>query len=313
MHLELSDFLHKEIPEFDAFLQSRPSTHYKVFKIPKRKIGFRVIAQPTPQVKAVQSQIVSFLEKKSKIHPCSMAYQKGCSIKKNALAHSDCEFILKVDLENFFNSINPEMLFNALESQSIVISDDDKFILEECLFWNRSKKRTSKLILSVGAPSSPYLSNIVMYDFDRVINKICINLNVNYTRYADDLTFSTKEKNVLSEIIPKIREALKTFFTSKIIINESKTIFSSKAHNRHVTGITLTNNNKISVGREKRRYISALIHKFKNSLLDESDIYHLQGLFSFACHIEVDFKKRMKKKYGDDVVHNLIKYSSREN
>lgn len=49
---------------------------------------------------------------------------------------------------------------------------------------------------------------------------------------------------------------------SAININTQKTVFSSKAHNRHVTGVTLTNDNKISIGRKRKRLISSMVHKF---------------------------------------------------
>ncbi|NAX35879.1 reverse transcriptase domain-containing protein, partial [Vibrio sp. V29_P1S30P107] len=133
-----------------------------------------------------------------------------------------------------------------------------------------------------------------------------------YTRYADDLTFSTTHKNILFQHLNEVRKVLKKEFGARLVLNESKTVFSSKAHNRHVTGVTLTNNNKISLGRDKKRYISSLIHKFKLGLLDQEDIYHLQGLISYAKHIEVRFLRNMSLKYGANVLDSIRKYSGED-
>ena len=64
----------------------------------------------------------------------------------------------------------------------------DKFFIEKILFWQPIKHRKTKLILSVGAPSSPVISNFCMYEFDNRIHAACNKLEITYTRYADDLT-----------------------------------------------------------------------------------------------------------------------------
>ena len=294
--------------DFDALLASYPSKHYKVFNIPKRKFGFRVIAQPTPEVKHVQREIVKILAPHVKIHSAAMAYVKNVSIKTNALKHRDSSFLLKTDLENFFNSIKPKMLFDALKSQGVSIWPFDEHLLKQFLFWNRSKKEGGRLRLSVGAPSSPFISNLIMYDFDIKIEELCKSKEINYSRYADDLTFSSNKKGVLFSLLKELKKILHDEFNSNLTLNESKTVFSSKAYNRHVTGVTITNNNKLSVGRERKRYISALIHKFKHKQLSSDDINHLKGLLSFVLHIEPDFVQRMIKKYGVETIAKINKY-----
>jgi RNA-directed DNA polymerase len=308
MRLNLRKYLVANNDNFISLFNSRPSTHYKVFKIPKRTVGFRVIAQPTPEVKHIQKQLVDILSPHILIHDAAMAYIKGVSIKTNAYKHSKSDFLLKTDFDNFFNSITPEMLFESLKLQEIKISPSDKNVLKEFLFWNRTKKEHGKLILSVGAPSSPFISNLIMCSFDKRIEQYCSQKEIIYTRYADDLTFSSNKKGILFTLLKDLRVILNDEFNKNITLNESKTVFSSKAHNRHVTGVTITNNNKLSIGREKKRYISALIHKFKNDKLSIDDIQHLKGLLSFASHIEGEFIERMNIKYGRTTVTSIIKY-----
>ncbi|MDC5854882.1 retron St85 family RNA-directed DNA polymerase [Vibrio europaeus] len=309
MDLKLYQYLEVRNSNFKELLEATPSKHYKVYKIPKKRLGFRTIAQPTPSVKHIQTQIVDYLASRVSIHKSATAYVSGKSVKDNAIKHVKSDYLLKVDLENFFNSITPKMLFKSLKSQGLEISQTDANVLKQFLFWNISKKQNGKLVLSVGAPSSPFISNLVMYSFDKRMFKLCQKSDVMYSRYADDLTFSTTKKDILFEHLHSVRKSLKKEFGARLVLNESKTVFSSKAHNRHVTGITLTNNNKISLGRERKRYISALIHKFKHGALDTEDTFHLQGLISYAKHIEPRFIGRMSAKYGDNVLKAIIKYS----
>jgi RNA-directed DNA polymerase len=141
-----------------------------------------------------------------------------------------------------------------------------------------------------------------MYFFDESIRKACLDLNVTYTRYADDLTFSSNTKNVLFKVPEIVKKLLRDCFGGSITVNEVKTVFSSKAHNRHITGITVTNDNKLSIGRQRKRYISSLIYQFSINQLDQEYIKHLQGLIAFCLNIEPDFVERMKKKYSTEII-----------
>ncbi|MEC6897614.1 retron St85 family RNA-directed DNA polymerase [Photobacterium piscicola] len=292
------------------YLAKNPSKHYKTYKIPKRRFGFRIIAQPTPQLKLIQRKIVEMLKVHLKVHPAAKAYVKNCSIKDNAEVHANSNYLLKLDLENFFNSLTPDMLVKSLLYQGVMISEDEVAGLNELLFWNRTKKKTPNLVLSVGAPSSPFLSNIIMYEFDDIVSARCSELQVSYSRYADDLTFSTLEKGILFDISELIESVLFELYQGRLKLNYSKTTFSSKAHNRHVTGITLTNNNKLSLGRERKRYIRALLHKFSNEALSDYDIQALKGLIGFSRSIEPMFIEKMKIRYGIELFAKLYKQTN---
>jgi RNA-directed DNA polymerase len=311
MELELEKSLASNISEINRLLLQIPSKHYKVYKIPKRTFGFRTIAQPTKKVKLAQKAVVSVLSKHTEVHHAAKAYVKNRSIVDNAKVHQKSTFLLKMDLENFFNSITPKMLFKALQHQGIEVTDKEKYILEQLLFWNRTRKINGKLVLSVGAPSSPYISNLIMYSFDKRITSICKKMGVAYSRYADDLTFSVNKKCVLIPFIDTVKKSLHKEFGNEILINNSKTVLSSKAHNRHVTGITITNDNKLSLGRDRKRYISSLVHKFKLNKIDHDDIVSLKGLVGLSKNIEPKFFDRLILKYGYQVFSDLNKYGNR--
>jgi RNA-directed DNA polymerase len=280
---------------------------YKVYTIPKRTSGRRVIAHPSKELKAIQKTLITLLSERFITHPNSFAYKHGFSIKDNAKQHLNTKYLLKMDFSDFFNSITFELLNYSCVENNVIFSNSELQLLEQLLFWNKTKTINGNLVLSVGAPSSPLISNFVMYKFDVVVSEYCNNNNINYSRYADDITFSTNEKNKLFEVPRTIKNTLEKYYLNKITLNNIKTVFSSKAHNRHITGVTLTNDNKLSIGRDRKRLISALIHKYIINVIKKDDISYLQGLLSFAIHIEPDFRTRMSKKYNVSVIDEILK------
>ncbi|EKO3517935.1 retron St85 family RNA-directed DNA polymerase [Vibrio fluvialis] len=288
--------------ENDLFLEivKAPLT-YKVYSIPKRTIGRRVIAQPKREVKDIQRLAVELLD--LPIHPSALAYRKSLSIKDNAIIHSRNSYLLKMDLSNFFNSITPSIFWKEWKNHSKLPELDYMRLVERIFFWYES----DKLILSVGAPSSPSISNFCMYRFDEKITQICELLNVSYTRYADDMTFSTNTKDILFSFPNLIKDTLNELFNDNIQVNNRKTVFSSKAHNRHVTGITISNQGNLSIGRERKRYIKHLIHQYGLNELSDKEIKHLSGYLAFINHVEPTFIESLKRKYSTLIINKIMK------
>jgi len=304
----LSDTLCMDESDIIKFSSTSPH-RYKTYEIPKRNgKGTRTIAHPAKELKFFQRLIVSHLEDKLTIHECAYAYRKGISIKNNAECHLKTKYLLKMDFENFFPSITPELLFRTLENFNMEPSASDKLILEGFLFWKH--RENSSLKLSIGAPSSPFISNVIMYEFDAAMQETCNAIGITYTRYADDLTFSTNNKDLLFSIPSKTTSLLEKNAIGLIKINQDKTVFSSKAHNRHVTGITLTNDNTLSIGRNRKRLISSMIHQFSHEMLNSNEVSHLQGILSFATHIEPCFYEKMCHKYGKETLIKLKKFQA---
>src|SRR5690606_4714794 len=135
-----------------------------------------------------------------------------------------------------------------------------------------------------------------MYKFDVVLSEFCKKNNISYSRYADDLTFSTKSINALFNLPLIVSKNLKQLYGNSLKVNHLKTSFSSKKHNRHVTGITITNDGKLSLSRKKKRYIRHLIHKFTIESIESNELSYLKGYFSFIQHIEPSFLSRLKSK-----------------
>ena len=234
-----------------------------------------------------------------------MAYVKGKDIKKNAEVHSQNIYFLRMDFTDFFNSITPKIFWNACERAGIEFDWLEKEIIEKTIFWKPSKY-SNNLVLSIGAPSSPFISNFIMYSFDNEIAKYCQERKISYTRYADDLTFSTKLPNVLLDLTRVIGNTLIGFFGNAIKINHLKTAFSSKKHNRHVTGITITNKDELSIGRAKKRYIKHLVHNFIEEKISPDDLNYLRGYLGFIKYVEPKFLASLEKKYTQNVIQKIL-------
>ncbi|MEJ1339682.1 MAG: retron St85 family RNA-directed DNA polymerase [Candidatus Sedimenticola sp. (ex Thyasira tokunagai)] len=300
---QLHEFLCTDRTQIINFASTAPY-RYKVYQIPKRNSTLkRTIAHPSKELKFIQRLLIRILEPSLSIHECAFAYRSGIGIKDNAKEHMHSKYLLKMDFKNFFQSITPDLFFHLLDQKGFDISETDKTLLTGLLFWR--PKRRGGLVLSIGAPTSPMISNFIMNEFDQFINQECNQRSITYTRYADDITFSTLEKGALFSIPELVKKVLHETSDGKILINRDKTVFSSRAHNRHVTGITITNDMKLSIGRNKKRLISSMIHKHSHHLLSKEDFFKLKGLLSYARHIEPLFYSRMKSKYSHELLEEI--------
>lgn len=269
---------------------------YKVFTIPKKNGGVREVAQPAREVKKIQRWIVEKLTPLLPIHEVTTAYKINSSIKKNAGPHADNNFLLKVDFKNFFPSILRSDIERHLDMHCSEHYDESAIaLIAHCLCW--APNRTPPLRLCIGAPSSPLISNSILYSFDSIIFDAAQKNGIIYTRYADDISISCSKRGKLDEMLALIEATLKEMDYPSITINASKTIFASRKGHRFVTGIVLTPEKKLSVGRDRKKLVRAMYYRFRIGLLSEKEQARLAGLLAFVESIEPGFKDRLKNSY----------------
>lgn len=281
------------------FVKTAPH-RYKKYQILKRDgIGKRDIAQPSKELKVIQKYICEnySLISSLPVHSSAKAYRTGVGIKDNAECHKNSRYLLKMDFANFFPSVQSSDLAAHLRVHSKQKLDEEELEnLSRLFFYSKSRKDKS-LVLSIGAPSSPFISNSIMHEFDCIVSEFCTDNNVIYTRYADDLTFSTNTKGFLFNVPKKVEEVLSSLSYPKLEINHKKTVFLSKAYNRHVTGLVISNDGGISIGRKKKRYIKSLVFQYINGQLEEQQTAYLRGYLSFLKGIDLEFIRSIEKKY----------------
>ncbi|WIL43059.1 retron St85 family RNA-directed DNA polymerase [Pantoea agglomerans] len=308
--MELLSFISNGLLLTEAETKKYISTiprRYKKYQIPKRNgHGNRLIAQPAKQVKLLQKAVLNFICQHLQVHESAFAYEENKSIRANALIHCSNQYLLKMDFRNFFLSIKPHNLINYFQTKGVVLTESDIFVIEHLFFWKL--RRNSPLRLSIGAPSSPKLSNVIMYDFDEKISLKCSKMNIIYSRYADDITFSSHVKGSLFEIPRIVRETLNEVNLKNIKINHQKTVFSSRKFNRHITGVTITTEGHLSLGRDRKRLLRSKIHRFINEKLTLKETASLKGELGYAKFIEYSFYQSMIDKYGFDTINKIAKF-----
>lgn len=279
---------------------------YKKYQIPKKKEGeFRTIAHPAKEVKILQRWVIENLLFDLPVHKCATGYVKGSSIKRNAFIHANNTYILKLDFSGFFPSIVPnDFIRHFKKYKADKLSEDELNFVSKILFWKES--RDSGLKLSIGAPSSPIISNTILYDFDSQVNDFCESNEMKYTRYADDICISSPKKNTY-EAYTHIVKILSNIEYPKIKLNESKTLFLSKATKRKITGIVINNSNKLSLGRDRKRLISSMVHHYIIDKPSDEEVEKIRGLLSFANDVEPQFIEKLIAKYGERDISGLFK------
>ena len=278
------------------------SERYKLYKIAKRRGGTRDIAHPSRQLKAIQRWINTALFSNLPIHESATAYKRGASIKLNAMAHVGSYYTTRIDFEDFFHS------FNILDIKLFLQTKNREKNLElsraDINFISKIVCRNGQL--TIGAPSSPYLTNCMMFEFDEQMAKICTDKGAIYTRYADDIFVSGKTKDSIANIELDVKQIVETIDYLNLQINPEKTRHLGKKFKRQITGLVLTSDNKISLGRDRKRYIKSLVFRYKENHLQKDELLKLRGLISFASDVEPAFKQTLLRKYGDTIIDDIM-------
>lgn len=274
---------------------------YKRFKIRKRSGGeYRDVAQPAREVKALQRALVSFLKSSCQIHEAATAYVSGGSIAKNAQPHLGSRYLLKLDFTKFFDSIDiddvVEFLSNTLGDRA---SKSEVELAARAFCWQSSPG--TKLALCIGAPSSPFLSNAIMAPFDRVIASECEARKVTYTRYSDDMTFGALHREALIDVERLVVEMCSGMTHPTLRLNPEKRVLVGRASRLWVTGVCLSTQGELTVGRVRKRGIRAGVKRFLNGELSEAAILKLRGEIAFASSVETQFLDRLYDWYGSRV------------
>jgi Reverse transcriptase (RNA-dependent DNA polymerase) len=274
---------------------SSASHRYKQFTIKKAdRISNRLIEQPSKALKLLQRWLVKRVFDPLPTHPCAHAYVKGRSIATNAAAHREGRYISRLDFENFFPSLTSrdiELLLTRnpiLVGGSVLMEEDFRLVCQLVCRFGR---------LTIGAPSSPTISNKLLYDIDSQLARLATEHNAGYTRYADDLYFSSSQSGVLYVVCKEAERVVADTTSPKLVINNKKTYHGSRKKRMVVTGLRITPQAQVSVGRELKRKIRVFAHKARNTTLGPEDLSWLRGMLAYISSIEPEYARRIRSKY----------------
>lgn len=275
-HLRLS-------PKLVYWLTSDSPARYRIFNIPKKDGSNRTIYAPVYSLKAVQRWVLNNILYKIKVSPYSYGFSKdgkGSPLVQCAEKHKNNLYVLKIDIKGFYPSVKREKVYN--EFTNIGYNSNIANLLTNICVQGET--------LPQGAVTSACLANIICRNLDFRIAGYCNRRDIVFTRYADDMTFSSDNRDVLKSIYGTIRKILKS---EGFLLNESKTRFLSPRCHKRVLGITI-NDNLIKAPKEMKRLIRSMIF---NAFLskDYSSNCTIKGYISYINSIETNYIDKVKK------------------
>lgn len=253
---------------------------YKSFEIPKKAGGTRVIDSPNKQLKRIQTQLgkkvydihKNYIDQKRIASNISHGFETGKSIITNARIHKNKKYLLNIDIANFFSSINfgrVQGYFN--KSQEFMFSKEVSTIISQLVCYEKK--------LPQGAPTSPIISNLIFNIVDLRILSLAKKYKLSYTRYADDMSFSTNNKAFRTDHIEFIQELKVLLKNSGFDINESKTRLEYYSSRQEVIGLTV--NKKINARRKFIKQTRAMVDQ-----LFKTDSFKIDGVIGTEEQLE---------------------------
>lgn len=303
--LSLAKHFRSSTAEISRLVLTAPY-QYKHYQIAKRTGGKRDIHHPTPALKSAQRWLTQCVLSELRVHDSVYSYRTGVGIKHHAAVHVHSNYILHLDFAEFFPSITSawvtDFLLREVSAERLALDPNAIDLVSRLVC--RYSKLDSSMALSIGAPSSPFLSNAILYDFDSYVFTLCSAKDCIYTRYADDIYVSTREKDVLGAVEDEIRRAIDNF-APRLRLNDRKTRHLSKKVHRVVTGLTLSTDRKVSLGRDVKRSIRTQIYLLTIGQLPTGQLSHLCGLVAYASDVEPAYFEALIRKFGADTMDRL--------
>ena len=257
--LELAALSHlREIPHLRMLARTanarralEPGTRfddrYRTYTLPKRSGGTREISVPDDRLKRLHRRLLSGAFDPVPLHDASHGFRKGRSILTNARVHVGCRLVLNVDIKGFF----PNTTYSRVLTACMKVAGGNlsvrgaKLLADICCYGGA---------LPTGAPTSPAIGNLVLRGADAAISKAASASGINYTRYADDLTFS--DDGAAKRIIPFVQRVLGEIGYE---LDAKKTHLYRRGRQQLVTNLVV--NDRVNLRRSDRRRIRAAVER----------------------------------------------------
>ena len=251
-------------------------------KLPKRKVhlGYRTVYSVLPHFASSALKVLKFYLNDLYVpNDCVHGFIKKRNIVTNARMHLNKKLILNVDIKNFFESINIDMVRGVYEK--LGFQKDIAEILSNITTLN------SRLV--AGFSTSPVIANLYCNEMDEELMHVCSQNNITYTRYADDITFSGDKIDILSDV----GEILQRYGFE---INKSKTRYYYRGNGQYVTGLSVEDAVKPRVPKYVKKRLRAEVYSICKYGL-KSNVARILGIDEGGVD-ETMLKKRAAKIIG---------------
>ncbi len=233
---------------------------YKQFPIKKKSGGKRIIEAPLTQLSYLQHLLNILLNIIFQPHRNAMGFVTGKSVVDNARLHTRQNYVFNIDLKDFFPSVEFRRVKTVLQLKPFEMNDELAFLMANLCCHNGR--------LPQGAPTSPTLTNAICQRLDRKLTGIAKRFGCVYTRYADDITFSSMH-NVYQEGSEFRNEVNRVIEKENFSINSAKTRLQKNGYRKEVTGITV--NEKTNLSRRYIRTVRAMLNNWKKYGLKQAE------------------------------------------
>ena len=233
-------------------LSNNLEKHYHNVLIPKRDGSKRKLSVPDLILKSVQKSIADNILSQYPISSYAKAYKIGSNVQRNAQPHVGKKKILKLDIEGFFDHILYSQVKNIVFCEE-KFAEPIRVLLTMLCYYKES--------LPQGAPTSPAITNIIMYDFDEAVGSFCNEKKIAYTRYCDDMTFSGDFDE--GEVIAFVKGELCKL---GLFLKNRKTAVIPASKRQTVTGVVV--NEKLNITKDYKKKIRQEMHYIQKFGLD---------------------------------------------
>lgn len=271
--------------------------HYHRYTISKKSGGQRWISAPKPALKAAQQWVQDNILDKLPLHPSAHGFVRERSIKSNAEPHCQQRVVINLDLQDFF----PTLTFTRVKGLFASLGYSEHIATLLALLTTEPPRAEVSLngktlyvalgerVLPQGACTSPAITNVLCRKFDRRLTGAAKAYGFNFTRYADDLTFSNTVTESVGPLLTLVRSIIKD---EGFIEHPDKTRVMRSGARQEVTGLTV-NGSKPTLSRVERRKLRAILHNVAKHGLDSQNhdklpnfAAHLQGKVAFAAMVD---------------------------
>lgn len=294
---------HSQVPiEILSAVVARQQDGYTEFHLPKRgSRGSRVISAPVGNLAKAQRWILDNLLTSPSAIKHYYAYSGGSSIKACASVHVNAKWLIKLDLKDFFTSISEERvfaIFETLGAKEAFSSDLSRICTREPLLRSvqgaRAISRTA--YLPQGAPSSGMLANMAASSLDRTLYKCANHFGLRFTRYSDDLTFSSTHRFSRDRAWKVVNQVRSKVAGHQFTLNEGKIRIRPPGSRLVVLGL-LVDTNQPRLRTDVKKTLTWHLHGSERFGIDqysasrgfssiEGYLRHVDGLFAHALEIE---------------------------
>jgi len=217
---------------------------YSTFEIKKKSGAARVINAPNSELVLLLHCIDILVKLISKPHHCAYGFVEGKNIVDGARIHVGKNYVYNIDLKDFFHSFDLNRVKMGFYNEPFNLKGELEPIayMIACL---TTYKINDRRVLPQGSPASPSITNLLCWRLDHRLSGLAKRYGVDYTRYADDITFSSNHNCYKDEFITELKRII---ISQGLTINPKKTRLQSKLIRQEVTGLTV--NQKVNVTRK---------------------------------------------------------------